>query len=80
MVNKSIQKTTSKGQITLPKAWRGKFKTSHFALKWQDDSLTIRPVDIDQLEETIVFSAERDNQGRGLPAKDLLRIIKKIDG
>jgi len=81
MTNQTIQKTTSKGQITLPKAWRGQFKTAHFALKWQEDHLTIKPVDIEQItNETVVFSAERDNQGQGLPAKELLKILKKIDG
>ncbi|MEK7091434.1 MAG: hypothetical protein AAB900_00420, partial [Patescibacteria group bacterium] len=65
MINNAIQKTTSKGQITLPKVWRGQFKTNHFALKWQDDHLTIKPVNIEDLtNETIIFSADRDNNGQ----------------
>ena len=81
MTNNTIQKTTSKGQITLPKAWRGQFKTSHFAVNWKDDSLIIKPVDIkEMLDETVIFSADRDNGGQGIPAKKLIQILKKIDG
>lgn len=81
MTNNTIQKTTSKGQITLPKAWRGQFKTSHFSLKWQNDNLTVKPVDLESLEnETVIFSADRDNNGKGIPFKELIRILKRIDG
>lgn len=79
--NNTIQKTTSKGQITLPKVWRGQFKTSHFAVNWDNNCLIVKPVDIDKMiDETIVFSAERDNNGQGIPVKELIRILRRING
>lgn len=81
MTNNTIQKTTSKGQITLPKAWRGQFKTSHFAVNWDKTSLIIKPVDIEEMaNETVIFSADRDNGGQGIPAEELIKILKRIDG
>ena len=81
MANNTIQKTSSKGQITLPKIWRSQFNTSHFALKWQKDYLTIKPIDVDKMiNEMIIFSANRDNEGQGIPMKKLIRILKRIDG
>jgi len=81
MANNTIQKTTSKGQITLPKAWRGQFKTSHFAVNWDKASLIIKPIDLGEIvEETVIFSADRDNKGQGIPAQKLIQILKRIDG
>ncbi len=81
MTNNTIQKTTSKGQITLPKVWRGQFKTSHFAVNWNKTSLIIKPVNLEEMvEETVIFSADRDNKGQGIPAPKLIQILKRIDG
>jgi AbrB family looped-hinge helix DNA binding protein len=32
------------GQITLPKAWRDKFDTKHFAVEINENELTIKPI------------------------------------
>lgn len=90
MVNKVIT-ATSKGQITLPKAWRSKFNTSQFLLKQIGRGLFVEPLKMDETSEEellleekeypeVVFNAERDNNGKGLPAVDFIRILKKVNG
>ncbi|MDO8499954.1 MAG: AbrB/MazE/SpoVT family DNA-binding domain-containing protein [bacterium] len=76
-MEKVVQKTTSKGQITLPKAWRGQFQTTHFVLEPSNDAVVIRPIFLDDpANYKAVFSAKRDNKGKGISAKKLLRAIK----
>ena len=78
----TIVKATSKGQITLPMKWRKNFTTDRFILKDKGGSLEIRPLDLELLknkDEYTVFDALRDNKGKGIKAKDLSRLLKKID-
>ena len=76
-MEKVVQKTTSKGQITLPKFWRGQFKTTHFVLEPKNDVMVIRPIFLnDQANYRIIFNADRDNKGVGVSAKKLLKEIK----
>ena len=78
----TIAKTTSKGQITLPAKWRKNFSTDKFIIVEKSNLLEIRPLDLEKLDlakEYTVFDALRDNHGRGLKARDLLKILKKID-
>lgn len=70
MQKATIQKATTKGQITLPIAWREKFKTNQFILKLFDNKLEIMPVDLDRLSEYTVFDGKRDNKGKGVPIDD----------
>lgn len=81
IVTEKIQKITSKGQITLPVLWRNKFKTNQILLKTKNNIIEITPVEIKFLKnlEYTVFDAIRDNNGRGLKADDLLKILKKIN-
>lgn len=75
----TIVKTTSKGQITIPIAWREKFNTDRFIVNMKDSSLEIKPLDLSKVDgnEYTVFDAIRDNKGRGIKAKDLSNIIKE---
>ncbi len=76
-MEKIVQKTTSKGQITLPKAWRGQFKTTHFVLESNNETMVIRPIFLDNLDNyKIIFNADRDNRGKGVSAKKLLKSVK----
>lgn len=76
-----IEKTTTKGQITLPKFWRDLFKTQHFLILPQENQLVIRPLVInDDNGHAIVFNAKRDNKGKGISAKKLSKTLKKING
>lgn len=76
-----IQTVTGKGQITLPIAWRRKIRTSHIMVETKGDRIEITPARLSQKEsgEYTVFDALRDNDGKGLKAKDLVQILRKID-
>lgn len=75
-----IQKITSKGQITLPVSWRRKFNASQIIIRPKGDFLEIKPINPEIYgDETTVFDAIRDNNGKGLKVKDLIKILKKID-
>lgn len=82
IVVEKVQKITSKGQITLPVLWRNRFKVNQILLKTKDDLIEISPLRLDSLQarEYTVFDAIRDNKGKGIKAKDLLKLLKKIDG
>ncbi len=77
----TIVKATSKGQITLPASWRRSFSTDRYIIKEKQDKLEIVPInieDLDKEQEYTVFDAIRDNKGKGIKAKDLLKVLKKI--
>ncbi|HCA67236.1 MAG: hypothetical protein A2249_00895 [Candidatus Jacksonbacteria bacterium RIFOXYA2_FULL_44_7] len=81
MTTKTIQKATSRGQITLPVAWRKKFNTNQFLMEAEESFLKIVPIDTDDLGEyEVVFDAARDNDGKGILGRDLIKMIQKIDG
>jgi len=76
----TILKTTSKGQITIPMEWRKKFDTDKFIATVSGNKLEIEPLilkNVQSNEEFTVFDALRDNKGRGIKAKDLVKILKK---
>lgn len=79
----TIVKATSKGQITLPVTWRRQVTTDRFLVKERGDVLEIRPLDLKKIEEaqvyTTVFDAVRDNRGKGIPAKDFLAMLRRIN-
>ncbi|MEK7523557.1 MAG: AbrB/MazE/SpoVT family DNA-binding domain-containing protein [Patescibacteria group bacterium] len=75
-----VIKSTSQGQITLPKSWREKFKTDNFILQIESNQIVIKPVRIEEMEteEEILFDAERDNKGKGASPDEIIRLLKKI--
>ncbi len=76
----TIVKATTKGQITIPAVWRNRFKTDRFLVYINDYSLEIKPLDMNKIgqdTEYTVFDAIRDNEGKGIKAEDLLKILKK---
>lgn len=77
----TILKTTSKGQITIPAKWRKRFNTNQFIVDMKNDKLEIRPLIIEKensKKEYTVFDCLRDNKGKGIKAKDLIKILEKI--
>jgi bifunctional DNA-binding transcriptional regulator/antitoxin component of YhaV-PrlF toxin-antitoxin module len=77
----TITKATTKGQITLPISWRKKFSTDRYLIKDRGDKLEIRPVNLERLKNSsdyTVFDAIRDNRGKGILAKDIVKILEKI--
>lgn len=76
-----IQRVTSKGQITLPVSWRRKMgNVQTVIVRTENDVLSIAPLRTeDEREEAWVslFDAVRDNRGKGIPIKDMIRALKK---
>ena len=76
-----ITKATAKGQVTLPKEWRSQFPTNHYFVKSDGaKSITFTAIDMNALEEEVIFYAERDNGGKGIDAKDIIKLLKKYHG
>ncbi len=73
---------TTKGQITLPVKWRKNFATNRYLLKENGKSLTISPVDLDDLEDEgnweTIFNADRDNDGQGVPIEEFIKALENI--
>jgi len=77
-IEPSIQKATSRGQITLPIAWRRRFSARHFIVRTLADRLEIRPAQLEsKMKELTVFDAIRDNKGKGIKVADLIKILNK---
>ncbi len=74
-----IQKISSKGQVTLPVAWRRSIETDTITVEISDGALVIRPAKLSQSGEYTVIDAIRDNKGEGLKLKDLQDILEKAD-
>ena len=74
-----IQRVTSKGQITLPSVWRKEFGTDQVVVTSKGGKIEIAPVRRSREDEYTVFDAIRDNKGKGISAKDLIKILDKID-
>ena len=82
VLNARIQNITSKGQITLPVAWRRKTKAAQIVLRVKGEMVEIVPAEITIRgggKEYTVFDALRDNKGRGLKASGLLTLLKKMN-
>lgn len=73
-----IQRVTSKGQITLPAVWRKEFGTEQVVVTAKGGRVEISPVRRSRESEYTVFDAIRDNKGKGIKAKDLITMLKKI--
>ena len=79
-ITQKIQKVTERGQITLPVAWRKAVHTEYISVDSKGESIIISPVRHIKKEkdEYTVFDAIRDNKGKGLKAKELQKILKRI--
>jgi len=78
-MNMKVVKSTTKGQITLPKNWRNKFDTDNFLLEIASGKIIIKPIRIEELQdEEVIFDADRDNNGAGIPVGDMIKMLKKI--
>jgi bifunctional DNA-binding transcriptional regulator/antitoxin component of YhaV-PrlF toxin-antitoxin module len=72
-MNSTILKLFGTGQITLPKKWRTKFKTTHFKAVMEEDKLIITPLE----EEEIFFDADEFNAGEGVELNEFYKALKK---
>lgn len=74
-----IVKSTTRGQITLPGQWRGRFPTDHYLVEMHGDRLVVIPFRLDTVtEEEVLFDADRDNDGKGVTPEEIIKALKKI--
>jgi len=75
-----LQKISSKGQITLPVAWRKAVDTDHIMLQIKGNAIEIRPMHIPapEADETVVFDAWRDNAGNALSLKVMRDLLAQV--
>ncbi|MDA8596769.1 AbrB/MazE/SpoVT family DNA-binding domain-containing protein [Candidatus Pacebacteria bacterium] len=75
-----IQKISSKGQVTLPAAWRKAVGTDHIIVRTNGNTLEIRPMHIPPPEpdEVTIFDAWRDNNGEGLSPEQIRDMLLKL--
>lgn len=77
-MNPKVLKSTSKGQITLPKDWRDRFQTDNYLIESKGNYAIIKPIRIEEIEsEEILFDADRDNHGRGISPEEMISMLKK---
>ncbi|MFH1670798.1 MAG: AbrB/MazE/SpoVT family DNA-binding domain-containing protein [Patescibacteria group bacterium] len=75
-----VVKSTVRGQITLPKQWRGHFDTDSYLVEMHDDKLVIMPFNLELAsQEEVLFDADRDNDGKGISPDDIIKTLKSID-
>ncbi|MEK9154200.1 MAG: AbrB/MazE/SpoVT family DNA-binding domain-containing protein [Patescibacteria group bacterium] len=80
-----IQKITSKGQITLPIAWRRKVKTDMIMVRETLKGIEIIPSQTykmspeDRDDDIIIFNADRDHDGVWMPAEELATRLEKLN-
>ncbi|MDB5264480.1 MAG: hypothetical protein JWN64_51 [Parcubacteria group bacterium] len=74
-----MSRITSKGQVTLPVAWRRKVKADTVVMREVKGVLEIRPARISSRGDLIVFNADRDNGGKGIPLKKLIKILESLN-
>jgi bifunctional DNA-binding transcriptional regulator/antitoxin component of YhaV-PrlF toxin-antitoxin module len=78
-----IQKITSKGQITLPVAWRKLVDTNMIIVRTKNDTLEIVPFRTEDERDdawVTLFDAVRDNGGKGIPVEDMIAALEKSVG
>ncbi len=72
-------KSFGTGQVTLPKAWREKFKTDHFIAQETSQGLLIKPL----VEEGFYYEEDENSFGisfpLGIDAKELARNLEKAN-
>ena len=73
-----IQKITSKGQITLPVAWRRATGAHTISVTTKGSRIEIVPARLRSASEHVIFDAIRDNKGKGIKADKLIRILEKL--
>ncbi len=85
MIQPRIQRITSKGQITLPIAWRRRMKTDIIMVREAGNAIEIRPAEtvsitgIERDDGVIIFDANRDTDGKPVPVEKFISILKKLE-
>jgi bifunctional DNA-binding transcriptional regulator/antitoxin component of YhaV-PrlF toxin-antitoxin module len=73
----TLQKVGARGQITLPKAWRDAHPSELVRVKAAGGVIEVVPVEA-TAKDDVVWSAARDNGGKGIPADDFIAMLDTI--
>jgi bifunctional DNA-binding transcriptional regulator/antitoxin component of YhaV-PrlF toxin-antitoxin module len=74
-----IQKITSKGQITLPVAWRRATGAHTITVTTRGNRIEIAPARLQKkVSERTIFDAIRDNNGKGIKIDKLIAMLEKL--
>ena len=73
-----MSRITSKGQVTLPVAWRRRMKADAVVMHEKGGVLEIRAARTTNRGDVIIFNADRDNGGKGLPIDDVIKALEKL--
>lgn len=73
-MNKILQ-ATSRGQVTLPKEWRGKFETHYYLAEMNGTEITLRPLvpKTPTLEESVEQAWAEYQAGDFISHEDLIK-------
>lgn len=58
--------------------FRKKYKTDNYILEIEEKRILITPFYIEDAREEIIFDADRDNEGEGVPVEKMIRMLKQI--
>jgi bifunctional DNA-binding transcriptional regulator/antitoxin component of YhaV-PrlF toxin-antitoxin module len=73
----TLQKVGARGQITLPKSWRDAHPSELVRVKATGGVIEVVPVEA-TAEDDVVWSAVRDNDGKGIPVDDFVNMLDSI--
>ncbi len=68
-----ILQATSRGQVTLPKAWRDQYKTQYFTTEVQGATLVIKPLIQENFEDSVESAWSEYKKGDYIASEELMK-------
>ena len=68
-----ILQATSRGQVTLPKAWRDQYKTSYFISEIQGATLVIKPLMQEDFGDSVESAWSEYKNGDYVASEELMK-------
>lgn len=68
-----ILQATSRGQVTLPKAWRDQYKTQYFITEVQGATLIIKPLMQENFESSVESAWLEYKKGEYVASEELMK-------
>ncbi len=68
-----ILQATSRGQVTLPKAWRDQYKTQYFITEVKGSTLVIRPLVQDDFAASVESAWSEYKSGQAVASAELMK-------
>lgn len=68
-----VLQATSRGQVTLPKAWRDQYKTQYFVSEVKGATLVIKPLMQEDFEGSVESAWSEYKKGDYVASEDLMK-------